>query len=678
MCGIAGLISLNDVPIKPESIQQMVSALKHRGPDAQTVHLDRQVGLGHARLSIIDLAAGHQPLFNEDHSVAVVCNGEIYNYQELRSRLIRSGHRFRTGSDCEVLTHLWEESGAEMVHDLRGMFAFILYDRRRGIVFGARDRFGQKPLFYTASSSRIAFASEIKGLLVLPEVSRELDPQGLDQFLFHQYVPQPRTLFDGIKKLPAGCCFEIPLVASRSDSTVTTTSAIIMSPLRAACEVMDACDPTSFTGHRSIESSSNLRREKSEMVCDRLSIRSYWSPSIHPDNSVSDPIHLDRVDAALRDAVQSHLVADVPVGVFLSGGIDSSLITALATRSRNEPLKTFSISFPGSEHDEAPFAKGVANAFGTDHHEFAFQPGDMRAVLGTAATLFDQPLADMAVIPLMALSQAASEFVKVVLTGDGGDELFAGYRKYKRMAGVPGRFRWLHRASSELFPVHSLAACRPDRLGLRKLQARLAMAIAPAARSSYQRQSWEGWERYSLYQPDFANTLNGNFEGLFEPPLKDGVELDTLNLALRQDQGTCLADRLLLKGDYATMASGLESRAPLLDHLLAEVAGKLPLHLKATPQTTKVALREIAGRYLPPEIISRRKKGFSMPLDRWFRGELSAWTRQCLIDESVTLPRYFQRHAVERLLAEHAAGKNHSARIHTLLTFELWCRAYAA
>ncbi|WP_397571437.1 asparagine synthase (glutamine-hydrolyzing) [Schlesneria sp. T3-172] len=651
MCGIAGLISLNDMPVESDSIRQMVVALKHRGPDAQTIHVDGPVALGHARLSIIDLAAGHQPLFNEDRSIAVVCNGEIYNYRELRSQLVQRGHQFRTGSDCEVLTHLWEERGARMVDELRGMFAFILFDRRRGIVFGARDRFGQKPLFYALSENRIAFASEIKGLLVLPDVSRELDQQGLDQFLFHQYVPQPRTLFAGIKKLTAGSCFEIQVAPDLLKETPLT-----------------ADSPDLAAGDRFRVSSGR----------DRFAIRSFWRPEIRPDRALSDAEHLDRVDRAVADAVESHLVADVPVGVFLSGGIDSSLITALAARATGEPLQTFSVSFPRSEHDEAPYAKAVAERFRTRHHEIPFQPADMKAVLVSAATLFDQPLADMAVLPLMALSQAASEHVKVVLTGDGGDELFAGYRKYKRMAGIPGRFRWVHRASSELFPIPHLAACRPDRLGLRKLQARLAMAVAPACRSQYQRQSWEGWERHSLYQPELTEKLAGRFEALNDVDQAETSMLDPLNLALRQDQGTCLADRLLLKGDYATMASGLEARAPLLDHLLADVAGRLPLHLKATSQTTKVALREIARRYLPAEIISRRKKGFSMPLDRWFRGELAQWTRQCLIDDSVTRSRYFQRQAVERLLAEHAAGKNHAARIHTLLTFELWSRAYAA
>ena len=635
MCGIAGYVSLNESPVDRETIERMVVALKHRGPDAQTAHLDGPVGFGHARLSIIDLAGGHQPLFNEDKSITAICNGEIYNYRELRDRLRRNGHQFRTGSDCEVLAHLWEESGSSMLNQLRGMFAFVLFDRRQGIVFGARDRFGQKPLYYHHSPNGFAFASEIKGLLVLPEVSRELDPLALDQFLFHQFVPQPRTLFAGVKKLAAGCRFELRLSTN----------------LSAATEYNHA--PHKFV------------------------IRRYWRPEFAPDETISDADHLVSVEASLIDAVQSHMVADVPVGVFLSGGIDSSLITALAARFNPQPLETFSISFPGSEHDESPYARAVAKSLGTSHRDFPFEPEDVRQVLTQAAVLFDQPLADTAVLPLMALSRSAAEHVKVVLTGDGGDELFAGYRKYQRMVSAPGRYRWLSRVSANLFPMHELADCHSDSLGLRKMRARLAMIIAPSCRSEYHRQGWEGWERFALYQPEVAHAISGQFDSLRNANDPQQSAWAPLNAALQLDQGTVLADRLLLKGDSATMAFGLEARAPLLDHNLAAIAGKLPLHLKATPSKTKVALREIAGRYLAADIIARRKKGFSMPLDRWFRNELRGWTQTCLLDESVCVPRYFRRPVVEQLLKEHNAGKNHAGRIHTLLMFELWCRIYA-
>ena len=667
MCGIAGYVSLNNSPADRETIRRMVTALKHRGPDAQTEYLDGPVGFGHARLSIIDLAGGQQPLFNEDRSVAVICNGEIYNYREIRERLLQNGHSFRTGSDCEVLTHLWEESGIEMVNDLRGMFAFVIYDSRQGIVFGARDYFGQKPLYYHFDTAGLAFASEIKGLLVLPGISRELDPLALDQFLFHQFVPQPRTLFESIKKLPAGCCFELRLSESSKN---------LPEPDKFGSEVKHSLRSIS-TVPEDVHS-LHARRAPSRSVCEsHFTMWRYWEPRFAPDDIRSHSDHLARVEAGLIDAVQSHMVADVPVGVFLSGGIDSSLITALAARFNPQPLETFSISFPGSEHDEAPFARSVATMLGTKHHEFPFEPGDMRQMLTQAAALFDQPLADTAVLPLMALSRAASEYVKVVLTGDGGDELFAGYRKYQRMAAFPGRSGWLSKVCSTIFPMHNLAACRPDPIGSHQFSTRLAMLISPSCRSEYHRQGWEGWERFALYLPETSRMIDGRFDSLRGTDDLSPNALAPLNVALQLDQGTVLADRLLFKGDIATMAFGLEARAPLLDHHLAEIAGQLPLYLKATSSKTKVALREIASRYLPADIITRRKKGFSMPLDRWFRNELSDWTRLCLIDESVALPRFFQRSTIERLLKEHAAGKNHSGRIHTLLTFELWCREYS-
>ena len=640
MCGIAGYCSFDRHPPERAMLERMAQALRHRGPDSSAIHVEGAVGLAHTRLSIIDLEGGRQPLFNEDGSVVVVANGEIYNFRQLRRDLMARGHRFRTGSDCEVIVHLWEERRERLVDDLRGMFAFVLYDRGTGTVFGARDRYGQKPLFYHIGPRGFSFASEIKGLLPVPDFSREIDPIALDQFLFHQYVPQPRTLFSDVKRLPAGYCFSIEGIGTRDSHPAT-----------------DVRPPQRAVG--------------------QIELRCYWKPTFAPDPTLPDKEHLERLETALVDAVESHLVADVPVGVFLSGGIDSSLITALAARSASTPLQTYSISFPNSPHDEAPFARSVSAALGTRHREFAFQPDDYSRILTDAAALFDQPLADPSVLPLMALSRAAAEEVKVVLTGDGGDELFAGYRKYRRMASPPGNLAWLSRWSEQLFPTTSLGRCAPDWFGWRKCRSRLAAAIAPATRSSYQRQGWEGWERFALYCPEMTERVGGQFESLSDLFGTAAGGIDPLNAALCADQGTALADGLLLKADYSTMAFGLEARAPLLDHLLGDVAGCLPLHLKVTPRTTKVALRTIARRWLPPDIVDRRKKGFSTPRDHWFRHELRDWTRRCLIDESLSVPRYFERRAVEQLLEQHQSGrKNHAARIHILLTFELWMREY--
>ncbi|MFO0918433.1 MAG: asparagine synthase (glutamine-hydrolyzing) [Planctomycetaceae bacterium] len=631
MCGIAGYVRFDGQSPERSLLEGMVAAMKHRGPDAQTVHLDGPVGFGHARLSIIDLAGGTQPLFNEDETITVICNGEIYNYRELRNRLLQRGHRFRTGSDCEVIAHLWEDLGRNLVHELRGMFAFLLYDRRTRTIFAARDRFGQKPFYYHLGPRSIAFASEIKGLLALPEVSRELNPAALDQFLFRSYVPHPRTMFAQVQTLPAGNCLEFSLPGEVS----------------AGCGVPE------------------------------VSIQSYWRPQLAPDLSVSAEEHLQRVDHAVTDAIQSHLVADVPVGVFLSGGIDSSLIAAVAAKHCEQPLQTFSIAFPGSRHDESSHAREVARAVGSRHFEFPFQAIDLPAALTEAATLFDQPVADAAILPLLALSREASRQVKVVLTGDGGDELFAGYRKFKRLAGFPGRLGWLSRATSQWLSIDELTHCVPDPLGLRKFRARLAEAASPVCRSSYHRQGWEGWERFGLYQPDLFQTISdGPVDRVLHDRMTALSSLAPLNAALHLEQETVLADRLLLKADYATMAHGLEARAPFLDHHLAETAGRLPVELKATPATTKVALRKIAAQHLPAEIVQRVKKGFSLPLDQWLRNDLQEFTHRCLLEESVSQPRFFRRPAVERLLAEHASGQDHSQRIYSLLMLELWCRQY--
>jgi len=625
MCGLAGLVSLTDAPADRAAVAAMVRRLKHRGPDAETVHVDGPVGLGHARLSIIDLPGGGQPLFNEDRSVVVICNGEIYNYRELRRQLQQRGHQFTTDSDCEVLVHLWEESSREMTETLRGMYACVVYDRRQGVVFAARDPFGQKPLFYHLGTETLAFASEMKAFRALPEVPRELDLSAVDEFLRSSFVASPRTMFQAVQRLPAGGWFEIRQQGSRFAASTFTTG-------------------VSATPRRTV------------------------------DRNLSCEDHLARVAAGVDDAVRSHLVADVPVGVFLSGGIDSSLITAIAARHVSEPLRTFAITFPGSRHDEGPKARRVAAACGTRHQEFPFSAHDLPAALLAAARQLDQPLADTAVLPLLHLARETAREVKVVLTGDGGDELFAGYRKYRRLVGFPGRARWLHHAVSSLCPPHHLSACAPDPTGSRRLRSRMLELLAPVSRSAYHRQGWEGWERHELYQDELATAVREQRSPVIESTMTVDRNESLLNSALRLDQGPVLADRLLHKTDAATMAFGLEARAPLLDPQLAAIAAALPEELQVTAKITKVALRRIAEQYLPDEIVAAPKKGFSMPLDSWLRVELRDFTRSCLLDDSVTVPRFFQRSQVERLLTVHAAGKNHAQRIYSLLVFELWCR----
>ncbi|MHC4419418.1 MAG: asparagine synthase (glutamine-hydrolyzing) [Planctomycetota bacterium] len=628
MCGICGFsCGQDDQALDEGALERMVECLRHRGPDDQGFYRQDGVALGHDRLSIIDLEGGRQPIASEDEAVSVISNGEIYNFAELAADLKARGHRFRTRSDSEVIVHLWEDEGPECVQKLRGMFAFVLHDRRRGALFGARDRFGQKPLFYhhDVDRGRFAFASEIKALLSLPWISRRLDAVGLDQFLFYQFVPHPRTLLEGVRQLPPAHTFLL---------------------------------------------------ENGRLRLDR-----YWRPSFEPRPDLPDDHHLQRLRKSVCEAVESHLVSDVPVGIFLSGGIDSSLVAAIATRVSGRRLSSFSIGFPGERQDESSFARLASRHAGTDHREFPFRPGHIEERLEALARTLDQPLADPAALPLAYLSEHASREIKVVFTGDGGDELFAGYEKYFKGVRAPRWLSWIDRRIPALFSASRLATCGPDPGGLRKLRSRIAFRALPVQECIYYKNFWEAWDRDRLYGDDLRQGLGERFEGLdVRLAGETGVGgLHPVDRMLLADQIGYLPDDLLRKTDLATMAWGLEARAPLLDHHLAAVAGSLPARLKTTGRETKVALRRIAEHWLPPELVRRPKRGFSVPLAEWFRGGLRGWVRECLLDSSATLGTCFRREGVERVLGEHESGhRNRASKIYALLFFELWYRHYLA
>ena len=595
-------------------------ALQHRGPDGQGTHVSGPLSLGQVRLAVIGLDNGHQPLFNEDGSVVLVCNGEIYNYQQLRQQLARAGHRFQTASDAEVILHLWEDEGPELVHRLRGMFAFVLYDKRQNLMFGARDPFGQKPLFYHQTSQRFAFASEIKSLLQLPDVDRRVDRRALDQFLFYQYVPHPGTLFEDIRQISPGHSFFV---------------------------------------------------RDGELQIDR-----YWFPDFEEQAELSDQQHLERLESSLEDSTRAHLVSDVPVGIFLSGGIDSSLVAALATSESGRRLPAYSISFRGTKDDESRYARMASRSLGLDHHEFPFLASHVEECMAQLATTFDQPLADSAALPLLHLSRQATRDVKVVLTGDGGDEVFAGYRKYRRAAARIVQTRLLAVLGPRVFSSQRLAASVPDRLGLRRLQSRLGMMVVPSQRSAYFRNAWEGWDRQRLYSETPEPEITRAFAAWQDHP-QSQIVANPVNRMLQIDQEHYLPDDLMLKSDYTTMACGLEARAPLLDPALVRLAGELPVRLKVTSQQTKIALRAIGRKWLPAELAERPKKGFSFPLSQWFREPLFAWVHDCLLESSRTIPQFFRREHVARVLGEHREGRrNHAGRIYGLLAFEMWYRAY--
>ncbi len=622
MCGICGFYNIDGTPQQNERLlEAMRESLVHRGPDGQGGFLDGGYALGHTRLAVIDLVGGSQPLFSEDGNVVLVCNGEIYNYRELRSQLEARGHAFRTASDNEVILHLWEDHGVAALQHLRGMFALALYDRRQECFFGARDRFGQKPLFYHRDGKHFAFASEIKSLLRLPDISPRLDLISLDHFLFYQFVPHARTLFENIVALPPGHYFLF----------------------------------------QSAE----------------LTVRKYWSLELRPRGDISEADQMDRLDGLMREAVSSRLVSDVPVGLFLSGGIDSSLIAAMAAQEASDPLPTFSIAFKERRYDESEFARQVSEYLKTEHHELLFQPKDLAAIFEEWIGIFDQPIADRASLANLFLAANAAKHLKVVLTGDGGDEVFAGYEKYRAGLEPSAFLASLDARFPSLFSATQLGRAAVDRFGWQRLRARWAHRFLPYKQVAYLKQFWEGRERYRLYRPEVRQAIASEFQALDKCVNEAESVVDPVLAMQAVDIRQYLPYDLLLKNDYCTMAYGLEARSPLLDHKLAEHAARLPLALKVTRQETKVALRRLAGNYLPASLAKRPKRGFGVPLQSWFRHELRDWLKERLLRHSSTVPLYFNPETVQSLLEEHWRGKrNHAPKILSLIVFELWYRRY--
>jgi asparagine synthase (glutamine-hydrolysing) len=637
MCGITGAVWTDlRLAVSTDTLRRMTDALAHRGPDDQgayTSDLRNElpavlpgVALGHRRLSIIDLPGSRQPMSNEDGTVQLVFNGEIYNYRELRLRLEGSGHQFRTAGDTEVLVHLYEDEGVDFVQHLVGMFALAIWDRNHRRVILARDRLGQKPLVYQWQSGRLLFASELKSLLAVPDVAREIDPSALDEYLLYQYVPYPNTIFRGISKLPPGH------VAVLED--------------------------------------------------DRLSVRPYWQPDFNQEHPASEGETVERVRAALTEAVRSQMMSDVPLGAFLSGGVDSSVIVALMQQQASMSVKTFTVGFPVREYDETAFARRVAAHLGTEHHELRVEP-DIVDLLPKLAWHFDEPFGDSSAVPTYYLAQQTRGHVTVALSGDGGDELFAGYDRYRaiRLAALLGRLPWPLRAllANELWQrLPAPGRQKSLRHRLRRLAAALA---APPRRRLLEMVSVFGErDRAALYSDDFLSRLpNQDPADFVGAALARSGKRDVATAASLADLVTYLPCDLCHKVDMTTMAHGLECRQPMLDHRVVELAIALPLRLKLRGGRGKRILEQVFGHLLPPEVFRRRKMGFGVPLDHWFRGELKGMAYDTLLSTKSLGRGYFRREAIERLLADHAGGRaDHSARLWSLLMLELWHRQWAA
>ncbi|MEJ2703102.1 MAG: asparagine synthase (glutamine-hydrolyzing) [Sedimentisphaerales bacterium] len=611
MCGIAGLINFDADHLDQKIVENMTDVMRYRGPDDEGVFSDRHVVLGHVRLSIIDVAGSTQPLSNEDGSIWVVFNGEIYNYHALREELAAKGHRFTTDGDTETLVHLYEEYGGAMVSRLQGMFAFAIWDKREQSLFMARDRMGIKPLYYCTAGNDFIFASEPKALLQHPKMNVRADAEGIWHYLTYRSVPSPGTMFEGVTKVRPGY-------------TVTLT--------RRGC--LEEC---------------------------------YWDIPLVPIHSKrpyrrGDAKSMtDQVESLLMKSVERRLISDVPLGAFLSGGVDSSLIVALMSRLTHAPVRTYSVGFPSFPFSEAPYAKTVAELYGTDHHELILEEDCFAEHFEPLTWIRDSPLSEPADVPLYLLAKMASSDVKVLLSGEGSDELFAGYPKYAydhfagvvnvlpeqavRRAGylLPSRFRRVEVALRSL--------CETEQAD------RWAQWFAPFTRG----------EKLRLLT---ADETWGN-------PTKEYVrktpDCDPLDAMLYADCKIWLPDNLLDRGDRMTMGASVEGRVPFLDHELVELAFSLPSRFKVSGFQRKWVVKQIARRYLPARIVERRKVGFSVPLAQWFRNKLRDMCYDRICRKDGLMRQLFANAELQSILDDHCSDrKDNALKIWTLLTLSVW------
>jgi asparagine synthase (glutamine-hydrolysing) len=624
MCGICGKLLFDPVAtVAPTLMKSMADAIVHRGPDDEGYYLSGPIGLGFRRLSIIDLRTGHQPISNEDGTVWVVFNGEIYNYQELRGQLLAKGHTFRTKTDTEVLVHLYEEYGPGMLDKLRGMFGLAIWDDKQRTLLLARDRVGIKPLYYYIGPGFLSFASELKAILADPGVDSEVDPAMIDRFLTFYYMPGDETLLKRLKKLPPG---------------------------------------------------SYLLAQG-----DRVEVKAYWDLRFDqqdPGLNVREAEH--RLIELLDEAVQLHMIADVPVGFLLSGGVDSTAMLSLAAGKTDKAVSSYTVGFASGVVDERPYARLAAERFGSEHHEITISPTEFADFLPSYVWHMEEPVCEPPAIALYYVSKLARNHVKVLVSGEGGDEAFAGYSKYRN-------FLWLERIKRALGPARGLAS-----LGVRALN---AIAMSPKLASYakllnvpldcyyYSKTS----DPFTLFNSNVAAFYASDFAGQVSKDLSlnpmrrhmhNARACGALEKMLYVDSKSWLPDDLLVKADKMTMANSVELRVPFLDHKVLEFAASLPANFKVRGLTTKYLAKKALSAHVPAEIINRKKAGFPVPYELWLKTDLRDWLRQILLDRETISRGYFRRSAVEGLLASHAETGRYSKELFSLATLEMWQRIF--
>ena len=623
MCGIHGLVHFDGKPVEPALLSAMGELTRHRGPDDEGRHIDGACGIGMRRLSIIDLAGGHQPLSNADDSIWLVCNGEIYNYRELRTELQAKGYRFKTGSDSEVLLALYEVEGDDFVQRLNGMFAFALWDARRRRLLIGRDRLGIKPIYVLQDGQRLAFSTEAKALLGLPGVRTELDRSALADYLHLGYVAAPHCLFKGLRKLPPATLLAVE--------------------------------------------NGQVREWR------------YWRISDRIDHEASEAQWIERARAQMEASVAMQMVSDVPIGAFLSGGVDSSAVVGYMARHSAQPIRTYAIGFDGGQaealYNELPYARQVAQRFGTQHREIVVKP-DVVGLLPRLLWHMDEPIADTAFITTYLVSEFARQDVKVILSGVGGDELFGGYRRYlgghyaARFQALP---HWARRAAS--MAAHRLPADRHSKL----LNAmRLAKGFVASAEMGAD-------ERYRSYLQVVGREAVAGLlldaapsgDDLLAQAFRGAGTTDELNRLLAVDAETQLPDDLLMLTDKMSMAVSLECRVPLLDHQLVELAASMPAAIKLRGGQLKHIMKAALAPMLPDDILHRKKRGFGTPMGAWLKKELAPVLRALLSPGVVRARGLFHGAAVEGLMADHAANRSDETdALLTLMNLEIWSRVY--
>lgn len=630
MCGICGIVDYRGrYPINATILNRMVETIGYRGPDDRGVHItgdngNIRVGLGQSRLGVIDPSPrGHQPMCNEDGSAWLVYNGEVYNFPSLRKELEAKGHRFRSQTDAEVVLHSYEEYGEECVKLFRGDFAFAVWDDRRKRLFLARDRVGVKPLYYCYSDGRLIFASEIKAILACPGVERYVDPHGLSDFLTYEFIPFPRTMLKGIKKLP----------------------------------------PASYL----------------VLENETMHITPYWEVRYNPLPRSEEEI-CEGLFKVLREAVKMRLISDVPLGAFLSGGLDSSTIVGLMSQVATGRVKTFSIGFEDKSYNELSYARCVAEAFGTQHQEFIIKPqaGEMFEKL---IYHLDDPIADFSIFPTYLVSKIARDYVTVALSGDGGDETFGGYDTYvahKLATAFGGAARILGQ-----WPFSGLAASippSPKKKGIINRVKRFTEGMGlPSDLRHYRWMTFlSESEKEGLFTREFLSALNGDssYKSIREH-FSSVRYADELNKLMYVDLKTYLTDDGAVKVDRMSMACSLEVRVPILDHKVIEYMANVPTEMKVKGLQTKYLLRKTFSKILPQKIVNRGKEGFSIPIKHWLKEELRPLMLDLLSEQSLAKRGYFRPEAVSRLIREHLEGReNHSHRLWAMIVFEQWARTF--